>query len=501
VTTTGAWKPRELEILALLAKGLTNNEIGLKLHLAPDTVRWYNKQLFAKLGVNSRGQAVNRAAELGLGERPAADAPQPPARLARPAVRYAVNGDIHLAYQVVGNGPIDLLFIHGFLSHVELAWDNAEFTQFFEHLGKHLRVILFDKRGMGLSDRPHAAPTLEETIADARCVLAAAGSQQTYVLGTSEGGAAAVLMAALHPEQVRGLILYAATPMVVQRNQEPAWAEPQEAFERMLAGMSGAWGGPWGVENFAPSRAQDEAFRAWWARVLRAASSPSAVRAVLSNQQALDIRPLLPQVHTRSLVMHKTADRMVSVEAGRYLADHLHNATWMELPGPDHIYFVESSALEAAIVEFCHAEAEATPTDSWLAIILCARTSLPSEVAAQMRRAGARQVVVQTNGALGLFDSPARALACARQLRGLGQTAGDAFSLHVGECRLVKGRPQGTALEAARQAAMLAARGEIVVTRTLRDILAGTDVRLAERPRPANGPGPTTLPVYTLLGD
>lgn len=460
MTPPGDWKPREVEILRLLAQGLTNNEIGLRLHLAPDTVRWYNKQSFAKLGVNTRLQAAQRAAELGLAAAPgaAAAAPATAPGGGRPPVQYAVNGEVSLAYQVVGSGPVDLLFIHGFLSHLEVAWDNAEFAQFFETLGRSVRVILFDKRGVGLSDRPATAPTLEETIADARCVLAAAGSDRAFVMGTSEGGAAAVLLAAMYPEQVRGLILYAATAMVVQRDGEPAWADPEEQFARGLERLPRAWGGPWAVENFTPLRAPEEPFRAWWARLLRAAASPAAVRAVLNNVRAVDIRPLLPQVRTQALVMHKTGDRIVSVAAGRYLAEHLPQATWVELAGHDHIYFVDSAAVVRAVLAFCQTPPDEPPAESRLAIILCARAP------------GRAETVT-------VFDSPTRALAAARQRR----AAGSAVSLHVGECQMVNGEPQGAAVAAARQAAALAAPGEIVVTRTLHDILAGTGLVFTER--------------------
>ncbi len=458
-----AWKPRELEILRLLEQGLTNNEIGVRLHLAPDTVRWYNKQIFAKLEVNSRAQAVRRAAELGVGVAPTA-------RPARPPVQYAANGDVHLAYQVLGEGPVDLLFIHGFLSHLEMAWDNPEFAEFFEALSRSVRVILFDKRGVGLSDRPASAPTLEETIADARCVLAAAGSTRAFVMGTSEGGAAAVLLAALHPEQVLGLILYAATATVVQRHGEPAWADPEAQFERMVARLPGAWGGPWAVDNFAPLRAPEEAFRAWWARLLRAAASPTAVQAVLNNVRAVDIRPLLPQVRARTLVLHKTHDRIVNVEAGRYLAAQLPNATWVELAGHDHIYFVDSAALVAAVLAFCRAPVAEAPAESRLAIILCARTA---------------------GGTVALFDSPTRAIEAAQRRR----AEGGGVSLHVGECRIVNGEPHGPALIVARAAAAVAAPGEIVVTRTLHDILAGTGLAFVARAALGD------LPLYALAVD
>jgi pimeloyl-ACP methyl ester carboxylesterase/DNA-binding CsgD family transcriptional regulator len=296
------FKPRELEILRLLAEGLTNPEIGARLHLAHDTVRWYNKHLFEKLGATNRLQAVQRAVEQGQLPGPGLT-PAP----TRPPIHYLANGDVHLAYQVVGHGPVDLLFIHGFLSHLELAWENPEYRAFFEHLGRFARVILFDKRGVGLSDRIQGAPSLETTMEDARCILEAVGSQKAYILGTSEGGAAAVLLAATYPERVLGLILIGATAKVVQTDGDPDWASlPRPASLNFLESLYQNWGQPWAAQNFAPSRAHDPHFRAWWAMVLRAASSPSSLKAVLTLVRDVDIRPLLPHIHIRTLVLHKT---------------------------------------------------------------------------------------------------------------------------------------------------------------------------------------------------
>jgi len=267
------WKTRELAILHLLADGLTNAEIGARLFLAHDTVRWYNKQIFDKLDARNRTEAVKRARELGLIESNTQPTTIKQTAIKRSPVHYADNGGVHIAYQVIGSGSVDLLFIHGFISHLEVAWENPEFTDFFEQLGKVARVILFDKRGVGLSDRIQGAPTLENTVEDANHVLDAVASKRTFVMGTSEGASAAVLLASTYPERVAGLILYGATPKIIRNGNHPEWAVPEEQFNNMIERMQRSWGEPWAVETFAPSRAKDELFRTWWAKVLKSASS------------------------------------------------------------------------------------------------------------------------------------------------------------------------------------------------------------------------------------
>jgi len=471
------WKARELEILQLIAKGLSNGEIGAQLHLAPETVRWYNKQIFEKLDANNRTQAVTRATELGLLAQPGSPAVAKTVAPMRSPVRYVANRDVHIAYQVIGQGPVDLLFIHGFLSHLELAWQNAEFTKFFEQLGLFARVILFDKRGMGLSDRIQGASTIENTIEDACCVLDAVASERAYVMGTSEGGAAAALLASTYPERVLGLILYAALPKAVQTNGEPEWADPEAQFEQMLEEMQDNWGGAWALESFAPSRAHNPQFREWWSMVLRAAASPSSIKAVLANMRDLDIRPLLPQIRARTLVLHKTHDRIAHVAAGRYFAAHLPDATWIELAGADHIYFLESVSLLAAIEQFCQAQ-PAPLADTWIAIIVCVLTTVDGRAAEAQTQINAYRPRHSTLGArqvIALFDSPTRALECARSLQNTKNPRALRISLHVGECSVKDGRPADSVLQMARHTADIIAPGEIAVTHTLHDILAGSE--------------------------
>ncbi|HEX4932104.1 MAG TPA: alpha/beta fold hydrolase, partial [Gemmatimonadaceae bacterium] len=284
-------KPREVEILRLIADGMSDRDIAARLNLAAETVRWYNKEIYGKLGVRSRTQAARRAAALGVldlpvgapaaGDRvPAAAKDGPGSRtgappIVRSPIQYAERGGVYIAWQTIGSGPVDVLLFHGFISHLEIGWENAEYAAFFEQLGRVARVILFDKRGVGLSDRIKGAPALEETVGDAIAVLDAAHSTRAFVMGTSEGGAAALLLSMQHPERARGLILIGATPKVARDGDEPAWAAPRAAFEARIDAIQKTWGQPWSLERFAPSRMHDEGFQAWWSRILRGASSPA----------------------------------------------------------------------------------------------------------------------------------------------------------------------------------------------------------------------------------
>lgn len=493
------FKARELEILQLLAEGLTNNEIAARLHLSQETVRWYNKQIFEKLGAGNRTQAVKRASEQNLLKGQDRSAESKKAK--RSPIRYVSNGGIHIAYQIIGNGPVDLLFIHGFISNLEIAWEDAEYSDFFEQLGKFARVILFDKRGMGLSDRVKGAPSLEDILSDALCVLDAAASNRTFVMGTSEGGAAAVLLASTHPERVQGLILYSSTPKLVKTDGEPEWADDEEAFANSVEQIQKQWGGPWAIQNFAPSRAQNESFRDWWAKVLRSSTSPSEASAVLSVLRDIDIRPLLPQIRTRTLVIHKTHDRILNIETGRYFATHMPNAQWVELPGADHFFFVESKQMIAAIEKFCR-EKPGPSADTMIGIMLYLH--LPNgkqkekAIQLELKEQRAKGIFFSNNEATAVFDSPSRAIQCALKLRGLIKDDSLRISLHVGECNVNDGKPAPLIVEAARHAAEFAPQGKIIITQTLRDILAGSGVVFDLRTIHIDNQKPENVSFYAL---
>jgi hypothetical protein len=296
-------------------------------------------------------------------------------------------------------------------------------------------------------------------------------------MGTSEGGAAAVMLASTFPQRVHGLILYSSTPKLVKTNGEPAWADEAERFENSIAQIQKQWGGPWAIENFAPSRAQSEKFREWWAKVLRSSTSPSEASAVLMAVREIDIRPLLPQIRTRTLVIHKTHDRMLNVDAGRYLATHMPNAQWVELPGADHFFFVESKQIISAIQQFCREEPEPS-ADTMIGIVLYLH--LPDDkkkekaIQSELKEHRAKAVFFSSDEATAVFDSPSRAIQCALKLRERIESESLKIGLHVGECDLESGKPSATVVAAVRRAVEVAPPKKILLTQTLRDILAGS---------------------------
>lgn len=475
---------RETGILRLVAKGLSDRSIASRLDLAAETVRWYNKRIYEKLGVANRTEAVSLATSSGL------LSPEKRGPVERPPIQYLDNDGVSIAYQVVGQGPVDLLLIAGFVSHLEIAWEAPEYRAFVEQLSAFARVVLFDKRGIGLSDRVQSGPSLEHTVRDALAVLDATGSKRAFVFGTSEGGAAAVLLASMHPERVAGLILFGATPKVVRSDRGPEWAAPREVFEKRTEALLATWGAPWAVERFAPSRQHDQAFKDWWSKCLRAASSPSSVRAVLANAAAVDIRALLPEVETPTLVLGKAGDRIVPLAASRYLARHLPNARFVEIEGEDHVYFVKAERLVEAMASFLRDTPKDAEAETHIAIVLALSKGGPRPSAAQRAILAAcqlRQLWSGQAGFVAVFDSPRGAVAAARRLRNAVTGGPLGVALHVGACGTSDGRPAKPVLAALQQLARAAAPGEIVVSSTLRDILSGSGVEVEKRGRSGRG--------------
>jgi DNA-binding SARP family transcriptional activator/pimeloyl-ACP methyl ester carboxylesterase len=259
------------------------------------------------------------------------------------AVQFTRSGDAHLAYQVLGDGPLDVLFISGFVSNLEQAWEPGGPAAFFSELARDFRLILYDRRGVGLSDRTVDPADTSVSSADALSVLDAAGSKCALVFAVSEGGPIAIRLAVEHPERVAGLALWATLARGTATQDYP-WALTAGQYERWLDALVAQWGRPAAIETFAPDDASDLLLQRWWARMLRLGSSPRCMQAVLRTLALSDVRPLLPQVRVPTLVMHRTDDRAVRVEAGRQVASDIPGAQWIELPGTAHWWWLGETA-------------------------------------------------------------------------------------------------------------------------------------------------------------
>ncbi|MGZ3673634.1 MAG: alpha/beta fold hydrolase [Ktedonobacterales bacterium] len=257
----------------------------------------------------------------------------------RPQTHYTQSGTTYLAYQTMGAGVVDLFVIGGFISHLEQLWEEADLAGFVQHLSTVARVIVYDKCGVGLSDRVGTVPSRERQIADALAILRAAGSSRAVILAVSDGAATAIPLAVQHPEHIVGLIIYGGQAKGVRSTEYP-WGLSPTQYQHWMEKLVKGWGGPINLEYFAPSRAHDQRLRQWWAQTQRLASSPGAVQRILEGIRDADVRPLLQHLRVPTLILHRSGDRCVPVESGRYLASHIPQARYVELSGDDHWWWV-----------------------------------------------------------------------------------------------------------------------------------------------------------------
>jgi len=399
-------------------------------------------------------------------------------RVDPPAIRYARSDSAVIAYQVFGEGPRDLVVMPGWVSNVELAWQEPGYADLLNRLACRARVILFDRRGTGLSDRTPDGLGLDHRLADLLAVLDATGAERPALFAMSDSAAVAAMFAATHPERVRGLVLYGGNPCMLARPDFPD-ALPPEALEAACTAILAHWGEPLFLEQEAPSRADDEAFRAWWARYLRASATPTVAISMLRGSASLDLRAALPAVRTPTLVLHRRGDRMMPVAAGRALARGIPGARMIELDGDDHIPFAgDREPLVAAIEDFLADMPTVIDGPVRLATALAIRPR--SEVHGAWRRVVEREHGTVVTDEVALFDVPGAALRTARALRDL--LAAAAVHAEVGP-----GRDQtadDAAATLARTLAAAAPDGELWVTRTAAD-LAGDELGPAE-PRPGD---------------
>jgi class 3 adenylate cyclase len=421
----------------------------------------------------------------------------------RPETLFTQSGDVSIAYQVMGEGPHDLLIVPGFISHLEAAWENPAYARFLERLASFSRLIQFDKRGTGLSDRVTGIPTLDERSDDVRAVLDAVGSKRTALFGISEGGPMSVVFAATHPQRTSALILYGSIARGSWAPDYPWAGKVDEGFEEWMAGWRREWGKPYGLENWAPSVADDQQFRQWWAKYLRLGASPSAVVALFRMNKEIDVRPILPVIRVPTLVLHRAGDRTIDVAEGRYLAEHIPGAKFTELPGDDHLWWVgDSDTIADEIEEFLTGERHAAEPDRTLMTVLFTDIVDSTRRAAELGDRRWRDLLDNHNaimqseiarfrghavkntgdGFLATFDGPGRAIDCAlaarRDLRRLGLPIRS--GLHTGEVELMGEDIGGIAVHIAARVLEEAAADEVWTSRTVKDLVVGSRFKFTE---------------------
>lgn len=425
----------------------------------------------------------------------------------RPETRYAKSGDVHIAYQVFGEGPLDLVHVPGSTSHLDIAWEEPAFERYFRRLASFARVISFDKRGTGLSDRAAGIPTLEERMDDVRAVMDAAESEQAAILGISEGGAMSMLFAATHPDRTRALVLYGSD--VTHRGDDDfPWVSSDPIEDRLRSIAETPWDSSSRVLDSlaggAPSVADDPTIRDWWVKFRRAGATPSAERTLAEMNLLIDVRPVLPVIRTPTLVINLTQDKWVPVEVARYIAARIPDAKLVEIDGTDHIFVWQAmEPVVAEIEEFLTGVRPAPDVDRVLSTVLftdiVGSTRMAAElgdqrwsdllerhrasVRRQLHSFHGREIDTTGDGFLATFDGPARGVRCARAIvddsrkLGIDVRAG----LHTGEIELTGSDVAGIAVHIGQRVSALAAPGEVFVSRTVADLVAGSGLVFEER--------------------
>ncbi|HYK00542.1 MAG TPA: alpha/beta fold hydrolase [Thermoanaerobaculia bacterium] len=425
---------------------------------------------------------------------------------------YARSGDVNIAYQVIGDGPIDVVFVMGWVSHLELFWKEPSFARFLRRIAGFSRLILFDKRGTGLSDSVPVSqlPTLEQRMDDVRAVMHAAGSTRAVVMGVSEGGTMSSLFAATYPEHTAGVVIIGGYARRLRADDYP-WGPTSEQRDAFIESLEREWGGPVGIEDRAPSMAGDPEFRKWWSTYLRMGASPGAAAALTRMNAEIDIRNVLPSIRVPTLVIHRSGDRCLRVEEGRYIAERIPGARFLELPGDDHLPFVgDQDAILDAVQDFVSGLNAVPDRSRVLATLLFLRTDVDEKhlLFSDLDEDASREIgwfqgkkIGRVHDALvATFDGPARAIRCAGALldaaaaRGVRLAAG----LHTGECELTASGIAGVSVEIGALLAEAAQVGEIVVSNTVRDLVAGSGLEFEARGQASLGARLGEWAVFTV---
>jgi class 3 adenylate cyclase len=415
-----------------------------------------------------------------------------------PETKYARSHGVHIAYQVFGHGPPDLVFAPGWASHIEYAWEEPMYARYLERLGSFSRVIWFDKRGTGLSDRMTGFPILEERMDDLTAIMDAAGSKRASLLGLSEGGSMSALFAAMHPERVVSLILYGAFAKRLRSSDYP-WAPTRAAREKWIGRIEAEWGTAVEVETLAPSVSGDRAFKKWFATFSRLSASPSAIVDLARMNTNIDIRAVLPSIHVPTLVIHRKGDLDVDVRNGRYLARQIPGARLLELPGRDHLWWVgDTDKILEEIQEFVTGNRAPRTVERILTTVMFtdivgsttrARTlgdrkwadllSLHNQrIRQELKRYGGREVKSTGDGILATFNGPATGIRCgAAILRSMKELRLPVrVGLHTGECEVLGQDVAGLSVHIASRVAGKANGGNVVVTSTVKELVSGSGI-------------------------
>lgn len=420
-----------------------------------------------------------------------------------PETRYAKNGDVHVAYQVMGSGPLDLVLVMGFVSHLDLGHESPWIARFFERLSSFCRLILFDKRGTGLSDRASAIPTLEERMSDVRAVMDAVGSERAAIFGYSEGGPMSVLFSATYPQRTSALILHAAIARVAWAPDNP-WGRTDAEHEARTRLIEECWGQGKHLEMYAPSLVGNDECRKWFARFERAAASPGSAVALIRLNMQIDVRHVLPTVSVPTLVLHRTGDRAIKVEHSRYIAKHIEGAKYVEFPGEDHVPWAgDVDGLCDEIQAFLTGVRSCPEPDRVLATVLFTDIVGATQRAAEMgdrawkellrqhhfmvrhqlERHRGREVNTTGDGFLASFDGPARAVRCGRAIADVLKSLSIQVrvGVHTGECEVIGDDLGGIAVHIGARVMAQAGSDEILVTSTVKDLVAGSGLCFESR--------------------
>lgn len=416
--------------------------------------------------------------------------------------KYARSGDVNIAYQVVGDGPVDLVLTFGWVSHIAHVWDLPAMASFLKRIASFTRLIIYDKRGTGMSDRVSPLPTLEQRMDDVRAVMDAAKSERAAVMGISEGGVMSALFAATYPERTMALIINGSYPSRLWKPEYP-FGIPPDQYEQAMARVAATWGKQT-MEAYAPSQSDNPEVTAWWSRFTQLSASPKDAADLMRMNTQIDIGGILPTIRVPTLVIHATHDKVAPIEAGRYFVEHIPGAKMLELASIDHwFYFLDADVVIGEIQEFLTGVRSIPAPDTTLATVLC--TDVPQSgahavwlgdkrwhllveqhhavVRKALTRYSGREIEAGERGITAGFDGTARAVRCALDIRdellhlGLRIRAG----LHAGECEIAHGRPRGVALHVASSVMQSAEAGEVRVSGTVKDLVVGSGLEFSDR--------------------